>query len=562
MVYSRDDAFNASLMPMTSSSLPADAYPAGVLAGDRAAVRVARSPAAARRTIVILALTVAGLTLGELPLLWKFFIDLWQRPQYQFFPLVLLAAPFMAAACLEDVPADDVRPGSLGIAITLWMLAWTTLAVGAAAYWKWMAPVSTLLLLAGCVWKIGGGRLLRALVPVGMILALLIPPPGHYDDALLVALRKTAVACSGRVLDAVGVPIFLQGAVIQIPGERLMVEEACSGINSMLAVLCFTVMLSFWKRLPRLWLVLLLPAAFAYVFWANVLRISMCAFAKQRWGIDLLSGGIHELLGVLLFVGCMGLVISTVQLVQILSARPAITTDATHDVRPHTISHRSAGGSRAWVILAGVFALTGIGVYARTAAAWPVSQLPGGASFNLPRSIAGWTQVDRDAEIPERAEVSGHESHLWQYQLNGRRVTIGLDYPFYGYHDATTCYVLAGWKILSTAEGSVDAGGRQPFAVAMEKPPLAQGSLLFALCDEKGVWWQRPADHPGESSITTDLRLAHERALASPLVQVQALSVEYQPMNAAQRADVQRLFNGAADAVRAEIRTRPWTHTQ
>ena len=28
--------------------------------------------------------------LGELPLLLKFFIDLWTRPQYDFFPLILL----------------------------------------------------------------------------------------------------------------------------------------------------------------------------------------------------------------------------------------------------------------------------------------------------------------------------------------------------------------------------------------------------------------------------------------------------------------------------------------
>ena len=46
--------------------------------------------------------------LGYTPLLTLFFINLWGRPHYQFFPLALIGAAFLAWTRLKEVPRPFV----------------------------------------------------------------------------------------------------------------------------------------------------------------------------------------------------------------------------------------------------------------------------------------------------------------------------------------------------------------------------------------------------------------------------------------------------------------------
>lgn len=490
---------------------------------------------------------------AQSPLLWKFFVDLWSRPQYEFFPMLLAAVPFIAVVCLRDMPADDLRPGRVWATIAWFAVAWLALVAGGVLYLRWMAPVSTWLMLAGCVWALGGARLAKALWPVGVLLLLILPPPGQYDGALLVSLRQLAVACAGRLLDLIGVPQFTHGAVIDIPNDRLMVEEACSGINSMLAVLAFTVLLAFWKRLPAVSLLLLLPAAAAYVFWANVARIVVCATALQRYDLDLLKGTPHDLLGIFLFLACMALVFSTERLGQLLfrwdeRAEMMAATPVVNVLANRRIDVRLWGG------VAVLFVATGVWVTWRTGGAWRESRLPAATAFALPAELAGWKRVEESDRAPERAEVIGRESQLAQYRRGPLLATIGVDYPFYGFHDATTCYALAGWKIDSVVDrASVDDGPAR-FDVALRRPPLSVGTMRYALCDESGRWWRRPDAGPGRSGVAAKLHLSRERAMAWPLAQVQVLRVGYEPLDADGEADVERLFDAAATAFAGKVR--------
>lgn len=521
--------------------------------------RLAHEPADAvgrvRRVAVV---GIAVMLLAEAPLLWKFFVDLWARPQYEFFPLLLAAVPFVAFICLKDVSEDDIRPGGIGVGLMLWTTSLACLAVGGAMYLKWFAPVSTLLLLAGGVWLVGGRGLAKALWPVGALLLLIVPPPGESEGALLVSLRQMAVTAAGRLLDLIGLPLYVHGAVIDIPGDRLMVEEACSGINSMLAVLAFTVLLAFWKRLPLVALLALLPAAFAFVFWANVGRITLCAVAKGWWGIDLLTGAPHELLGLLLFVGCMALVFSTERLVQAvfgwedeIDAAPAVEPRRPMNDRPVA---SAASYAAVWAGAAMAFAATGAFAAVRTWHAWPHSTLPSAEVWRMPETLAGWTRIDDKDAAPERAEVSGRQSRLWQYRRGPLVATIGVDYPFSGYHDATTCYGLAGWTLNAMHEMTPLGDGPAPFEVSMVRPPLSSGTMTFALCDESGTWWRRPAPIGPESRLKQSLRLSRSKALSPQLAQLQVLHVDFRPAAAEDRQQLSELFRAAAHAVDTQIK--------
>jgi hypothetical protein len=61
-------------------------------------------------------------------------------------------------------------------------------------------------------------------------------PPLGFDHEVIVWLRRIATQASSGVLDMIGIAHAVAGNVIETEKERLMVEDACSGINSLLSV--------------------------------------------------------------------------------------------------------------------------------------------------------------------------------------------------------------------------------------------------------------------------------------------------------------------------------------
>ena len=71
------------------------------------------------------------LTLGYAPLLTLFLINLWGRPHYQFFPLALIGAAFLAWTRRKDVPRP-FEPGDSRLTALLLAASFIFLAVASA----------------------------------------------------------------------------------------------------------------------------------------------------------------------------------------------------------------------------------------------------------------------------------------------------------------------------------------------------------------------------------------------------------------------------------------------
>jgi len=267
-----------------------------------------------RDGVILMALVL----LGELPLLIKYFSDLWTRPQFGFFPLILLGAAYLAWDRLRDGPTLEPSRLSRQIGALFLAVAFVLLAAGVVLLVRWLGGVSAWLALAGCVCWIGGSKLLRAMVPALVLLLTIIPPPGRKDEAIALTLRQWAVWASGQVLDLVKIPHVNTGTLINVMGHRLGVEDACSGIHSLMAVVAVTLMLGFYWHRPAWRIVILTLCSIIFVVWANVLRIAIGAYLIVAWKIDILGGSAHELLGLALFIICIALAASLDQFLLIL----------------------------------------------------------------------------------------------------------------------------------------------------------------------------------------------------------------------------------------------------
>ncbi|MBX3439721.1 MAG: exosortase/archaeosortase family protein, partial [Planctomycetaceae bacterium] len=146
--------------------------------------------------------------------------------------------------------------------------------------------------------------------PWALLLMMLRIPYGH-DLAAIQAMQRFTTELSAIALDSTGIEHFAQGNILEFPSRSLFVEEACSGVVSMMAMIACAAILAVWWRRSLLHGILLMASG---IFWAgamNVIRVVLIAVALAQYQIDLTEGWPHAALGLFAFAVSLGALAST-----------------------------------------------------------------------------------------------------------------------------------------------------------------------------------------------------------------------------------------------------------
>jgi exosortase len=496
------------------------------------------------------------LFIGHLPLLAVYSVNLMDREAYQFAPLAVAGALFLVWHRFRGSP-EPVTPGSLGWVVAILGLAFLILGVATVMWSPWLGMISALVTALGVVWAVGGWSFARTLFPGAVMLLILLRPPLNLDIEFTLLLRRVAVYCSSGLLDYLGVVHLRSGNLIEVAGNRFFVEDACSGINSVLSVGAFALFYTLWRR-RRWWQVLLVwGLSLGFVLLGNVCRITAAVVLYHRYGIDLLSGWKHQSFGLVLFVAYLGLLASADAFLDFIAA-PVATDEAGPAPAPGGAGLTLRGRLSAllapllkslsprWALGVGVaFAVLAL---AQTASAWVRSRqstvevkssLPSNARFSLPDQIGDWKRLDRNQRNVSSLELQAIYSEVWAFQ-KGRLVTfVALSYPYAGLHDLTVCYKLAGWDIATTPVKSTDTAGKPIvyFDLDMRKKPLTSGCVLFGGFTEDGQWAGEDFNRQVQGRFS-----AGGAAPLPPTYQVQVLYSSYAPLTAAEKQQMLGLF--------------------
>lgn len=184
------------------------------------------------------------------------------------------------------------------------LLRWTS---GLAAELFTMR-LSLWLAIIGLVLHAAGWRQVRHWwLPLALLL-LAIPLPGVLTNALAIPLQFKASELGTALIRWRGIEVHTSGNVILIPGQRLFVAEACSGLRSLTALISLGVMVGgiYLRSWPGRVALLLLTIPIAVV--VNAVRIFLTAFLMHYVDPALGRGFMHESEGWALFVGALGLV--------------------------------------------------------------------------------------------------------------------------------------------------------------------------------------------------------------------------------------------------------------
>ena len=266
-----------------------------------------------------------ALFLVSAPLFWLGFESLasaWSTPEYSHGPLIPLISLYLFLRELRHLgPMDDPAPNRApGIWVVVFALA--VAIVGNLARIPDIVTYSLIIFLSGVVLvAFGWDRGKRHQLPV-LHLIFMLPLPQFLYWQLTIFLQGVSSVVGVWFVDLAGIPVFLDGNIIDLGVYKLQVAEACSGLRYLFPILSFSYLFAILYRGP-LWhkAVLLLAAAPITVF-MNSFRIGVIGILVNSYGIEHAEGFLHFFEGWIIFLACVGILFLMAIALQRLTPNP------------------------------------------------------------------------------------------------------------------------------------------------------------------------------------------------------------------------------------------------
>jgi exosortase len=168
--------------------------------------------------------------------------------------------------------------------------------LGLAAHWIWVSRMAFLVSLVGCIGAVFGLRMVRELAyPLGTMILMIAPPTFVYEH-LTLSLQLLASRLGETCLEALGYSVMREGNILELVGTKLSVEEACSGIRSLVSILFMCVLYDYFFVRSKLMRTLILVLAAPIAILGNAGRIVATGIASQ-YSRALMHGTAHETFG-------------------------------------------------------------------------------------------------------------------------------------------------------------------------------------------------------------------------------------------------------------------------
>jgi exosortase B len=205
--------------------------------------------------------------------------------------------------------------------------------------------------MLGICWLLWGAQGVRRLWFPIALLVFVVPIPGSMLDPLLLPLKNWVSSSVDGLLHWLGYPIARSGVLLVIGPYRLLIADACSGLNSMVALSGVGLLYVYLADHPGRWrnvalLASILPIAFA----ANIVRVLLLVLITYYNG-EAAGSTFHDHAGVLEVLLAFGAFFTLDRLLGWLGKRaptqpPRRAVVAAHRAPPRIPPAAAAGAAR------------------------------------------------------------------------------------------------------------------------------------------------------------------------------------------------------------------------
>ena len=398
-----------------------------------------------------------------LPVFWLGLQSLgraWITPEYSHGPLIPLISLYLFLRELRQAPPLDPQarvnrwPGIAVIAVALVFGIFGNL-----------VQIPDIVTYALIIWTgglvltcMGWNRGRRHQLPV-LHLIFMLPLPQFIYWKMTIVLQLISSELGVWFIQLAGVPVFLEGNVIDLGIYKLQVAEACSGLRYLFPILSFSYLFAILYRGPFWHKVVMFVMAAPLTVLMNSFRIGMIGVLVNSYGIGQAEGFLHFFEGWVIFGACIALLFLTAVLLQRLTPSPLglrdtidLDTDGLGTQAARILSIRPARG----VIIATVLSFGIVAAFVLTPA--PDRVVPHRDTFSLfPRSIGGWDsfQIPLEPQVESVLNASDYINAVYS-QPGNSDTYVNFFAAYYekqtegsGIHSPEVCLPVGGWEVFS-----------------------------------------------------------------------------------------------------------------
>jgi exosortase D (VPLPA-CTERM-specific) len=448
--------------------------------GRTSATVSAGSPAGALWAVVLLAIVATTGVLfrgafGEMLRLWEF-------PEYSHGYLIPFLAAYLFAIRAPALREATLAPSRWGL--LLLVAAMVALLVGQLAALFIIQEYAFVLAVWALVLALVGSRGVRIIWASLAMLVFLIPLPFLVQQKLSGGLQFLSTDIAAAVLRAVGVPVFVEGNVIDMGVSKLQVVEACSGLRYLFPLLSFGLICAYVYRGPawQRWAIFLSTIPVTIVM--NSIRIAITGILYDNYGIGAGDSFLHFFEGWVIFCGCLAVLFLEMYLLARLQRR---TLDEVFDPQiPSWSDLRALPGAmpRSRTIIAAIPILL-VTLGATFAVSGRTELIPAREPFvGFPLRLGDWVGDEAALSEGELSELKLSDYVLADFRSPQGEV-VNLYVAYYesqrsgvSVHSPRACLPGGGWQIMESRV--VELPG-----VLADGRPLAVNQLVIGMGERR-----------------------------------------------------------------------------
>ena len=400
-------------------------------------------------------LAIAGL--GMAAFYWAGLASLpvaWSRPEYSHGYFIPLVAAFLFLRRLRTVESPASPHDWVGMGVVLAGL--TVGAIGNLARIPDLVTYGLLICAAGFVLLALGVRAGAKLWAPIVYLAFMLPLPNFLYWQLSTKLQTISSQIGTSILSFIGVPVYLDGNIIDLGIYQLQVAEACSGLNYLFPLMSFGFLFAVLYRGPAWQKVFLFLSTVPITVAMNSARIAVIGLLVDRYGIEQAEGFLHAFEGWVIFVACLAVLFAEGYLLRLLirgrGPKHGMLDLNTDGLLAQARRVARASSSRQFAAASLLVAAAGL--------AWHLAPDPAVATppreplTLFPIELGAWSGVSGILQ-PETEQVLAADDYLVaDYRNDDEESPVNLFVAFYasqiagsGIHSPEVCIPAGGWEV-------------------------------------------------------------------------------------------------------------------
>jgi len=317
-------------------------------------------------------------------------------------------------------------------------------------------PTIPLILLSIVLFCFGWQMFQTLFLPLAFLI-FMIPLPPVVETKIGVPLKLISTKFGAAILRLFGIPVFVEGNVLDIGVTQLQVVDACAGLRFILPLLALGVVFAYFFEKNRWKQVVLVLVTIPIAIITNGVRIGATGILAYQYGSKVAEGFFHGFSGWVVFLFALALLgIFHFLFLRRIGGKgktkndPVVLKRVSDD--PVSLQRKSSNLLPVILCSAGFIIF---GILSFTTSALPGLKINGGLS-NFPKTIKDWQGKEAVIDT-EMVRLSGAEDALdITYAVDGKHaVSLYMGYrgsPFMEsanfFHSPNVCLPPSGWITL------------------------------------------------------------------------------------------------------------------